>query len=189
VSVPGLFPEFSPSVSAIVNDLSEQLKRNPRQPLEFKLSALAMLVSRHITAISDLRAAANKPLPANKYLSVLPFVDYNLDGMLKIGQVQLAASPKHMEEGAVVTSVQNVSVGDRLTHALAGKWETPKKILNDPASRPHDELLTRLKASLVSDGGASLTLDEMRGIASSLAGCTAQSAANASEVWFARYGE
>jgi hypothetical protein len=170
VSVPGLFPEFSPSVSAIVNDLSEQLRRNPRQPLEFKLSALAMLVSRNITAISDLRAAANNPLRANNYLSVLTFVDYDLDGMLKIGQVQLAANPEHMEEGAVVTSVQIVSVGDRLTHALAGKWETANKILNDPASRPHDELLTRLKASLVSDEGASLTLDEMRGIASSLAG-------------------
>jgi hypothetical protein len=174
VSAPGLFPEFSPSVSAVVNHFSEELKRNPPQSLDVKLTALAMLMGQNISAIAALRAAANKPLRAKNYFSTITLVGYDLDGMLKIGQVHLEADPGHMDRGAVMTKVQIVSVGDGLTRGLAGKWETANKLLSDPASKPNDEMLTRLKVSLASDGGASLTLNDMRGIALSLVSYTAQ---------------
>jgi 20S proteasome alpha/beta subunit len=174
VSVPGLFPEFSPSVSAVVNHFSEELKRNPPQLLRVKLTALGMLMGQNISAIAALRTAANKPLRAKNYRSTITLVGYDTDDNLKIGQVQLEADPEHMERGAVVTKVEIVSVGDGLTPRLAGKWEIANKLLNDPASKPNDETLTRLKVSLASDGGASLTLNEMRGIAKSLVSYTAQ---------------
>jgi hypothetical protein len=174
VSAPALFPEFSPSVTAVVNELSAQLKANPPQALRVKLTTLAMIMGLNISAISDLRAAANKPFRAANYLSTLTLVGYDLDGTLKIGQVQLAADPDNMQAGAVVTDVEIVTVGDGLTRALAGKWETAEKLLKDPATKPHDEMLKRLKVALASDGGASLSLAEMREIASSLAAYTAQ---------------
>jgi hypothetical protein len=174
VSAPGLFPEFSPSVSAVVAHFSEELKQNPRQSLEFKLTALAMLMGQNISAIAALRTAANKPIRAKNYLSTITLVGFDRDGILKIGQVQLAANPEHLERGAVVTGVQIASVGDNLIFGRAGKWETAAKLMNDPGSKPLDKALARLKDSVASDGGSSLTLDEMRGIALSLVSYTAQ---------------
>jgi hypothetical protein len=174
VSVPGLFPEFSPSVSAVVNTFSEQLKRYSPQPLRAKLTALAMLMGQNISAIAELRAAANNPLRVNNYLSTITLVGYDLDGILKIGQVQLATDPEKIRDWAVIIGIQIVPVGDNLTCGFAGKWKTAEKLLNDPGSEPLDKTLTRLKASLATDGGASLTLDELRGIATSLAAYTAQ---------------
>lgn len=173
VSVPGLFPEFSPSVSAVVNTFSEQSKRYPPQPLRVKLTGLAMLMDRNISAIADLRAAVNKPLRADNYLSTITVVGYDLDGVLKIGQVQLASDPEDLAaERAVITDIRIIPVSDTLTVGLAGKWKTAAKLLNDPGSKPNDTTLTRLKASLASDGGASLTLDELHRVAAALASYT-----------------
>jgi 20S proteasome alpha/beta subunit len=174
VSVPGIFPEFSPSVGAVVNTFSEQLKRYSPQPLSIKLTTLATLMGQNISAIAELRAAANKPLRADNYLSTITLVGYDLDGILKIGQIQLAHDPDHIRDWAVVTGIQIVPVGDDFTRGLAGRWETAEKLLNDPGSKPLDKPLARLKVSQESDGGAALTLDEMRGIAMSLVSYTAQ---------------
>jgi hypothetical protein len=132
-----------------------------------------MLIGQNISAIAALRAAANKPLRANNYLSTITLVGYDLDGILKIGQVQLEADTEHRRDWAVVTGVQIDSVGDGLIPRLAGKWETADKLLKDPGIKPNDEMLTRWKVSQASDDGASLTLDNMRGIAISLVGYTA----------------
>lgn len=174
VSAAGLFPEFSPSVSAIVNTFSEQSKRYPPQSLRLKLTALATLMDFNISAIADLRAAVNKPLRATNYLSTITVVGYDLDGILKIGQAELTNDPENLRSGAVVTDIQIVEVGDGLARALAGKWRTADKLLKDPGTKPQDEMLTRLKASLTSDEGASLSMGELRGIALSLASYTAE---------------
>lgn len=157
-----------------MNTFSEQSKRYPPQPLRVKLTALATLMDFNISAIADLRAAVNKPLRANNYLSTITLVGYDLDGVLKIGQVQLASDPEYLAERAVITDIRIIPVSDNLTVGLAGKWETAAKLLNDPGSKPNNTKLTLLKTSLASDRGASLTLDELRGVATALASYTSK---------------
>jgi len=174
VSVPGLFPEFSPSVSSVMKNFSAELAKNPPQQLSVKLTALAMLMSLNISAIGALRESANKPLQAKNYNSTLTLVGYDLDGVLKIGQVQLATDPQNITRGAIITFMHVDPVGEGFIPKLAGKWETAWNLLSDPGSKPADLLLARLKSSLALDDGASLTLQDLRSLAVSLSRYTAQ---------------
>jgi hypothetical protein len=163
-TAPALYTESG----AIIRDFSKQLAASPPQTINAKLNALAFLFNFYLSAIANIRDASHIPTPTASYTFELIIAGYDTDDIPKIGTIVL----RTRDERGLDSEVQNAkieNVGPNLMWKLGGQPDIAQHLLERPESAKDDPVLQAYSASVHSDGGRSLTIDQMKAVAARLA--------------------
>jgi hypothetical protein len=175
VGASGPVPDLYTSTSAIIHEYVAQSAGQSAQSIHEKLSVLAQLFEGDLSGIANLRAETGMAQPMDNYAFELTIAGYDVDGTPRIGQIVLNTVPFH---GLLSSEIQDVSITDvkkEFMYKLAGEPDIAERLLHDPGSAKNDSVLRTYEASLRRDQGESLTIVQMKEIASRLARYTAQS--------------
>jgi 20S proteasome alpha/beta subunit len=160
--------------SALMHEYTRQLSSRPPQTIREELTSLAFLFKFELSAIASIRAGTGLPTDLQKYESQLTIAGYDIDGVARIGQITLwtVASGNSLSSEVLDESIEEV--GKRLVYKLAGEPDVAESLLHDPALAIDDAALAAYATSLRQDQGESLTVPQMKALASRLAEYTAQ---------------
>lgn len=164
-------PDLYTDTSAIIHEYARQSARLAPQGIVERLRALAFLFDRHLSKIANVRDVLGA---AGRYDLELIVAGYDLDDKPKIGRIVLRAKN---ESGSFIFKVEEPSlttVENKLVWKLNGMRTVAEQILGHPESRPNDAVLDQYAASLSDNGGKSLTVENMVGLAKRLADYSSQ---------------
>jgi hypothetical protein len=175
VSAPAPTPELYTSTSAIIHEYTKQLAQQPAQGIREKLTSLAHLFNFHLSAIATLRGVTGLQTPGDNYSFQLIVAGYDTDGIARIGRITLRTVQLGDSFSSEVQEISIVDVGKGLISRLGGQPDIAELLLRDPDTIHHDAALTAYAASLRQDKGQSLTIDQMKELAITLARQTGKS--------------
>lgn len=161
------------SSGALLHEYAQQLSSKPPQNVREKLEMLSFLFQLQLWAIATIRAGTGSPTDLQNYESQVTVAGYDTDGTAKIGQIVLWIAPTGNTLTSAVTEPSITEVGRPLVFKLAGVREIAEELLKDPSSAKDEPTLAAYANSLREDRGQSLTIAQMKTLASRLAKLTA----------------
>lgn len=172
------FAGATTDIATIIRDFQNQLRTKPIASFEQKFRALAMLVQFHLSLLAtstSVREGSNSP-PARVYSFELIMAGYDSKGP-RIGQFTLSATRKTSASGVGYYDVDFTSgvietVGAELEARIGGQRYTALSMLTSMVPA-HEPAAARYQESKAADGGASLSLDDLKALAIVLAAKTA----------------
>ncbi len=172
-------PQLNTDVAGIIATLREQLVYHPLPELDGKLRAIGYLVGYYIDLIANRREVVTGPgTPAASYEFQVIVAGYDADGQPGIEKLVLNELVQQVPGGPRVwshtTSVEVTRPGTRFTSVLGGIQEISLAVLNHPEQFNYGAAIFRYAESKNSDGGESLTISELKALASEMAGQTAR---------------
>jgi len=171
--------KFDADVMGILADLRDQLgKQKGRLSFYEKLRVISFLAESYIDVYANM-AEVLQPgqlKPKDLYFSLF-LAGYDSDETLKIGSLELRASPNASPSGKRrwtfgTPDIQTEPVGASLSWRLGGMWDVGKKILTKPSGYLRSPAVRRYSEA-IKDNGASLSLPDLKALAKFIAGQTA----------------
>jgi hypothetical protein len=160
--------------SALIHEYSQQISSNPPQTIRAHLTSLAFLFKFLLSAIATIRDGTGSPTDLRDYESQLTIAGYDIDGIAKIGQVTLWTVPNGNSLTAEVLEQSIKEVGKPFVFKLAGVDEVAERFLHYPDLASDDPVLASYATSMQRDQGKSLSISDMKLLASQLAKYTTQ---------------
>ena len=160
--------------SALVHEYARQLSSKPPQTIREELTSLAFLFRLQLSAIATIRAGTGSPTDLQNYESELTVAGYDTDGVARIGQITLGTMATGNSLTSEILDGSITDVGKLLVTKLAGQPDVAQQLLDDPELAKDDAALAAYATSMRQDRGESLTIAQMRALASRLAEYTAQ---------------
>jgi hypothetical protein len=160
--------------SAIVHEYAQQLSSRPPQNVREKLTSLGFLFRFEVSAIATVRAGTGSRTDLRAYSSKLTIAGYDTDGVARIGQITLLTMPFGNSLTSEILVEPITEVGKPLVYKLAGEPDVAERLLREPDLAKDDAVLAEYATSLRQDRSESLTIPQMKALASRLADCTAQ---------------
>lgn len=163
----------STETAAVIRQYSGDLLRSGHQvSITEKLQTLSFMLVTRLSALAAFRHSDGQPDQAENYHFQIIVAGYDLDGIAKIGKVDLfpdfaGQSFQIPKEPAIVV------VEERLAHTTAGMPDLAEQLLAHPETEPDDPVLARFALSKEVDLGQSLTIGEMKELALDLVKRTA----------------
>lgn len=169
------FPEFASDSAAVLQDFRRELSRKPVPSFGAKLWALSFVFERLLEVVANV---PNVPAGEDQYHFELILAGYEPNGVAKIGYFALDLSVGVSPTGAPYFQVQppdvrEMTVGDELVWRIGGQRTVADEILSAPWRYAQDQAIREYSAAYALDRGRSLTLEQLRSLASSLARHTA----------------
>ncbi len=172
------FAGATTDISGIIREFQEQLRTQPIKDFELKFRSLAMLVHFHLSLLAtstSIREGSNFP-PARVYSFELTMAGYDSKGP-RVGQFTLNATRQTSASGVryydvTFTSGMIETVGTELLARIGGQRQTAVFILTSMVPA-HDPAIARYQEAKAADGGASLSLEDLKSLEIVLAAKTA----------------
>ena len=161
VSPQSSVPDLNTSASAIIHEYIRQSAGQPPQTVIERLRALTFLMSRHLSAIANVRDALGNPTPLDGYQFQLIIAGYDTDGNPKIGKITLRMNNNKGSLTSEIDEAAISNVGTKLVVLLNGMPDVAEQILLHPESKPGDAAIKQYAASRAKDSGSTLTVDQM----------------------------
>ena len=173
VSAPAVLPDLSTQTGSAIREYVQASKSLPPQSLAERLRNLAYTFEGYLDLISNTRLASAQTTPLDAYRLQIIVAGYDLDGKPRIGKISLKLVwfLDTLEPTVEEATIADISEG--LTWKLNGMPDVAIRLLQHPETIPEDPDLKTYKDSMHSDGGSSLTIDEMVALAKQLAHYTA----------------
>ena len=162
------------SSSALLHEYAQKLSSEPPQNVREKLAMLAFLFEFQLSAIATIRSGTGSLTDLGNYASQVTVAGYDTDGTAKIGQITLRTVPTGTSLTSKVIDQSITEVGQHLIFKLAGEPEIAEGLLHDPGSAKNEPALVAYANSLRDNHGQSLTIPQMKALASRLAELTAE---------------
>jgi hypothetical protein len=158
---------------ALINEYSLQLKTKPQATVREKLMSLAFLFQLQLSAVSALSTLQYVPgrRPCKSEIIV---AGYDPDGKARIGRARILTVPFNLGFKSQILERSINEVGEKIVSQLAGEIEIADKLLREPELGKDDPALVVYAKSVRENEGRSLTIPEMRALASRLAEYTAK---------------
>jgi hypothetical protein len=170
VSATAVLPDLSTQTDSVIREYVQASKSLPPQSLAERLRNLAYTFEGYLDLISNTRLATAQTTPPELQIIV---AGYDLDGNPKIGKIDLTLQwfLDTLETTVQEATIANISEG--LTWKLNGMPDVAIGLLQHPEMKPEDPDLSTYKDSVHSNGGSSLTIEQMVALAKRLAYYTA----------------
>jgi hypothetical protein len=170
-------PEFTSNAAGIIQQYKRELERDSQnQTIQMKLTGLSFLFNFYLSGVANLRNILNE---AGQYDFALLLAGYDSDGKPKIGRLRLRTRIEPSASGSlllnpVTEDLSESAVGQDLVYEVAGQPHVALNILENPSHFADDPAITVYAQAKAADRGRSLTLEQMKALAVSLARHTAQ---------------
>jgi 20S proteasome alpha/beta subunit len=169
VSPQASLPDLNTSASAIIHEYIRQSAMQAPQSMTERLRTLAFLMSRHLSAIANVRDAIGNPTPLDNYRFQLIIAGYDTDGKPKIGKITLRMDSDRGSFSSEIDEAAILNIEKKLVVQLNGMPDVAQQILLHPESKAGDPTINQYAASLAENGGSTLTVDQMVELAKRLA--------------------
>jgi len=173
VSAPALLPDLSTQTDSVIREYIQASKSLPPQSLTERLRNLASVFEGYLGLISNTRLGSGQTTPLEAYRLQIIVAGYDLDHKPRIGKIDLTLQ---WFLDALKPSVQEATianVSDGLTRKLNGMPDVAIRLLEHPETQPQDPEVSAYQDSMHSNGGSSLTIEQMVALAKRLAYYTA----------------
>jgi 20S proteasome alpha/beta subunit len=164
----GSYKELDLSTVALVNDYAGQVSAGQPITIAQKLRELAFLLNINISAVENVRNANGSSLNPDSYILQLIVAGYDTDGILKIGKVTLRSQNLRGNFDSEIESGWIRSATEKLDKEFSGMPDRAEFIMAHPETVPGDKTVSEYQLSLKSDGGKSLTLEQLAELAKRL---------------------
>jgi hypothetical protein len=173
VSAPAVLPDLSTQTDSVIREYVEVSKSLPPQSLAERLRNLAYIFEGYLNLISNTRLGSTPTTPLAAYELQIIVAGYDLDGRPGIGKIDLKLRWFLDTLQPTVEEEPIANISDGLTRKLNGIRDVADGLLQHPETAPQDPDLSAYKDSLHSNGGSSLTVEQMVALAKRLAYYTA----------------
>ncbi|MBV9886647.1 MAG: hypothetical protein JO119_08890 [Acidobacteria bacterium] len=167
-------PDLNVSTAEIIRRFAQLSAAQPPQTIVEKVNALAYIINLRLSAIAGIRDVLGTGDITNAYTFQLIVAGYDVDGNPKIGKIALRTKN---DEGTLLSGLEDGSlleVKDKLVWKLNGMPDVAEELLKHPETKPRDKALVEYAAAMRENGGSSLTLQQMIGLAKRLAYYTSE---------------
>lgn len=150
IGAAGILENFGDGLKGRNISFSEKLK---------SLYVLFGVYLNHVRTLSDLLRYPDNP---KDLVFTLITAGYDIDGRAKIGTLSIVNQTEELKK--------EILIGKELTIALGGQFDVAEEILRNPTQSlfSNDDAIKGYTKSVAIDGGASLSIDEMRSLAEAL---------------------
>jgi 20S proteasome alpha/beta subunit len=167
-------PEFNTSAAGILERYRGELARQHEpQSIVEKLTSLSFLFNFYLSSVANIRDVVQGDTLPDRYEFQLLLAGYDRDGTPKIGVLSLRTvlslgADRQLIFSSVAEGFSEVTVGNELVYRLAGQPDVALEILRNPHNFENDVAIRRYAESIASDGGSSLTLEELKQLGEAL---------------------
>jgi hypothetical protein len=157
------FSELYIQSGGIIQDYAAKLaKQRLSIRMEDKLRTLSFLFQRHLRALSLARWSVGLQTKPELYTVLLTLVGYDIDGVLKVGTIQIDGTYGTPEGNLKDFGV--VQAPDDFRYWVIGERAIADEILANPENFPQ-QAIARYAAALRRDNGRSLQLSDLEALA------------------------
>lgn len=171
--------ELDADILGVIAAYRDAIQKEPRRSIQSELGGISGALTYFLNGIAEINAKTGFERDISDYHLLVLLVGYDLDGVPKIGVLDLKVAPQQQPDGSTrwVTSVgtlTTVKIENQLTYLLGGMYEAAQEALKHPENFSGYEILQKYHLSMQKDRAASISVDDLEELGRALVSLTAE---------------